>query len=152
MVSKAREKECKAALLEFIKPGEIIYTKLDHVSRSGMYRVISLYVIQDNQPQWITRLAADLLEGYDERHQGAKAHGCGMDIGFHLVNTLGYILFPDGFGCIGEKCPSNDHNNGDRNYTPNVNEGITSDKDGNQKEINTHWHTSGGYALKHKWL
>jgi hypothetical protein len=58
-----------------------------------MYRVISLYVIQDNQPKWITRLAADLLEGYDERHEGAKAHGCGMDMGFHLVYNLSSVLF-----------------------------------------------------------
>jgi hypothetical protein len=38
------------------------------------------------------------------------------------------VLWPDGWTCIGEKCPSNDHFNGDRNYEP-------------------HLHKSGAYAI-----
>ncbi len=112
-ISKKRRQECIDHLMKFLEPGDTIYTKLDHVSRSGMYRVIRLYVIKDNTPIWLTRPIADLLEGYDERHDGAKAHGCGMDLGFHLVHNLGYVLFPNGFGCIGKNCPSNDHFYGD---------------------------------------
>lgn len=121
-----------------LTPGEVIYTKLCHVSRSGMYRVIDLYIIRDNVPLRISYSVGTLLEGYDRKHEGAKASGCGMDMGFHLVHNLGYTLFPDGFECTGRdshpnRCPSNDHSNGDRNYAH-------------------HHHQEGGYAFIQKWL
>jgi hypothetical protein len=125
--------QVKNRLREMVKPGDTVYTKLDHVSRSGMYRVITLYVMIDNEPNNINWSASQLLEGYDTRHEGCKASGCGMDMGFHLVYNLSYSLFGDGFMCLGEKCPSNDHSNGDRDYSP-------------------HMHHSGGYALKHRWM
>lgn len=123
----------KTELRGMLKAGDTIYTKLAHVSRSGMYRAIDLYVMRDNQPARITWSAAQLLEGYDNRHEAAKASGCGMDMGFHLVHNLGYSLFPDGFTCTGKRCCSNDHTNGDRNYRK-------------------HHHSSGGYAFRHRWL
>lgn len=152
-VSKQRKQECIERLRELIKPGDVIYTKLTHVSRSGMYRVINLYVMKDNEPIWISRYVADLLEGWDDRHEGCRASGCGMDMGYHLVHNLGYTLFPDGFGCIGKGCPSNDHCNGDRDYTPHMEDKDRMGADGNlctcHKE---HWHKSGAYAVKHRWL
>jgi len=42
-------------------------------------------------------------------------------------------LFSGGFTCPGKDCPSNDHSNGDRDYTP-------------------HMHTDPGYALRQRWL
>jgi len=132
-ISKQRQKECIDHLKEILSPGDTVFTNLKHVSRSGMYRVINLMVIKNNEPRNIDHLAADLLEGYDSRHYGCKASGCGMDMGFALVYDLSHQLFKDGFTCIGEKCPSNDHSNGDRNYKP-------------------HHHESGGYCLRHKWL
>jgi hypothetical protein len=130
-----RQEECKARLLEFIQPGDTIYTKLNHVSRSGMYRVISLYVMKDNRPRRIDDLACDLLEGYDYRHNGCKASGCGMDMGFHLVYNLSYQLFPDGVPCTGPGCNSNDHSN--RPWPS---------RDG------TMHHRDGGSALNQSWL
>jgi len=133
--SKARKEECRARLLSLIRPGDTVYTTLKHVSRSGMMRVIDLHIIKDNEPLWIGRTVADLLEdSYDYRKQGIRVGGCGMDMGFSIVYNLSHVLFPDGFGCIGERCPSNDHCNGDRDYT----EG--------------HKHSSGGYALRHRWM
>lgn len=137
--TKAQKELCLKNLQEWIKPGDTVYTVLKHTSRSGMYRVIDLFIMQNNQPFRITGWAAALLEGYDNRHEGAKAHGCGMDMGFHLVYNLSYTLFPNGFECVGRdkdgysRCPSNDHSNGDRDYTP-------------------HTHKSGGYAINHKWM
>jgi hypothetical protein len=32
-------------------------------------------------------------------------------MGFALVYALGRKLYPDGFDCAGERCPSNDHSN-----------------------------------------
>jgi hypothetical protein len=140
---KAKEQERQEAIRrlkdEFkLVPGDTIYTNLVHKSKSGMYRVIDLFVIRDNVPLRISYSAGVLLEGYDKKHEGCKASGCGMDMGFHLVHNLGYALFPDGFECTGknshpDRCPSNDHSNGDRDYSP-------------------HHHSSGGYAFVHRWL
>ena len=116
-----------------IKPGDTVYTKLVHVSRSGMYRVIDLYIIKDNEPYRISWSASKLLEGYDERHEGCKAGGCGMDMGFALVHNLSYALHRD-YECIGDGCPSNDH--------------VNDWKSPRGKDV---MH-SNGYALKHRWL
>lgn len=133
-------------LRELLSPGDMIYTKLVHVSRSGMYRVIDCYVIRSNEPRRISWSVAQLTEGYDRRHEGVKASGCGMDMGFHVVYSLSRTLFPLGFGCIGERCPSNDHTNGDHDYTPNTK---AEDENGH---FDSHWHKDGGYALRQCWL
>jgi len=70
------------------------------------------------------------LGAFDRKNDGVKVQGCGMDMGFHLAYNLAWTLYPDGFDCIGEHCPSNDHSN---------------------REHNTH-HKDGGYALLHRWL
>jgi hypothetical protein len=135
-ISKARLTECKEALLQYVKPGDTIYCNLKHVSKSGMYRVIDLFVIADNQPLRLSGYAADLLEGYDNRHDGCKAHGVGMDMGYHLVAQLSYILYPDGFACTGDKCPSNEHSNPP--YPPRDKYDI--------------YHKTAGYSFHCRWM
>ena len=83
-------------LLKHLKPGATVYTLLRHTSKSGQNRVIELYAILDNTPYVISGYAADFLEGYDRKYRGCKAHGCGMDMGFHLVEKLSYKLFGNG--------------------------------------------------------
>ena len=83
-------------LKSLLKPGEPIYTILRHCSRSGMYRVVSLYMIRKNEPYCLD-FAAELLFGYDRKHQGCKVRGYGMNMGFKLVYDLGRILYPKGF-------------------------------------------------------
>lgn len=130
---QTREAECKAILNDIIKPGDTIYCNLRHVSRSGMFRAISLHIKTEDGIRDISYPAAPLLEGYSEKHRACKASGCGMDMGFHLVHNLSYALHGNGFECIGKGCPSNDHSNGDRDYTPHI-------------------HKSGGYSLRHEWI
>lgn len=150
--TKTERREAIKHLRASVKPGDTLYTDLQHVSRSGMLRVIQVIQIEDNEPQYIGwRVAAALDMPYDDRRRGVRIGGCGMDMGFAIINHLGYALFPDGFGCIGDGCPSNDHSNGDRDYRPHC--------DGNHTELcvgcgsgHTHWHTSGAYALRHRWL
>lgn len=133
--TKEQVERSRAYLLDTlkIKPGDTVYTKVNHVSRSGMSRNIEAYVMRDNEPVNISTSAATLLESPIAKDGGVKMGGCGMDMGFALVYDLAYRLFLDGFVCIGEKCPSNDHSNGDRDYSP-------------------HMHTEGGYALKQRWM
>lgn len=131
------EREYREKLREILKPGDTVYTVLRHVSPSGMTRWIDAYSFEDDQAsnkRWLSYWIAKAgIESFDSRRDSIKAVGCGMDMGFHIVNSLGYALFPDGFECVGERCPSNDHSNGDRDYSP-------------------HHHSAGGYALRHEWI
>ena len=129
-----QQQEAIERLRREVKAGDTLYTKVTHVSRSGMSRSIEVFLIQDSKPWNISYLIARALEdSVNQKHGGIKVTGCGMDMGFQIVYNLSYFLFQKGFDCTGQKCPSNDHSNGDRNY---------------QK----HNHKDGGYALKQQWL
>lgn len=142
MPTKLQVQEQGAArdeLREILKPGDTVYTTLEHVSRSGMMRVVNLRVFRDDAPLRLTWSACKATGyKYNTRHEGMELGGCGMDMGFAAVYALSSALFPDGFDCIGEaaRCPSNDHSNdrGTRDYSP------------------TRHHASGGYALLQRWL
>ena len=145
--TKADQQEAKERLYKLLEPGDTIYTTLKHVSRSGMYRVIGMHVIKNNEPLQIAGIASDLLEGWDDRHYGAKASGCGMDMGFHLVYSLSRHLWPYGVPCTFDKCNSNDHRNGDQ--PP---EGSCTGEGCTNLECKPWVHPDGGYALRHRWM
>jgi hypothetical protein len=190
-LSKAAQAERAEAidkLREWIKPGDTVHTVLDRVSASGMSRVIRVVLLKcgkdgvpmDLHPNYLVGKALGLRHG--KRHgremDGLVMGGCGMDMGFALVYDLSHTLYPAGFGCIGKGCPSNDHSNGDRDYTPHDDgtprpEGCTCltslpgapqppcpvCKEAGYYSAPTptgaphrHYHSSGGYALRHRWL
>jgi hypothetical protein len=96
--SKAEVEDAKTQLRGILKPGDTIYCYVSHVSRSGMSRVIVPLVIQhDLNPAIRVRhigwLVCKALEWGSDGDQGVKVQGCGMDMGFHLVETLGAVLF-----------------------------------------------------------
>ncbi len=164
--AQARE-EAIANLRSMLPPGSTVYTILRHVSRSGMMRRVSLSAIIDGLPHDLDGRAA-LACGWtwDRDNGGIRVSGCGMDMGFHLVSTLSRVLYPDGFGCIGERCMSNDHSNGDRDYRPHSCNADRSESgnvysshhkhDGapvrSGKYGVCHWHSAGDYALRHRWI
>lgn len=103
-------------------PGDRVYTKIVHVSRSGMYRVLDLYIIRDGVPLRITRTVAEAIGArYDRGWEGLGLSGCGMDMGSQAVYLLGFALWPNG-----TPVP-----HGIRNGEPD---------------------SDGGYALKQSWL
>ena len=126
------------ALREYFKPGDMVYTIMRHCSKSGMMRAISPLAVCEMNSRSGTRMAPYDTSYLVARVIGSRVHdaggvvvtGAGMDMGYHLVYTMSRFLYPDGFDCIGEHCPSNDHNN---------------------REDNAH-HRDGGYALRHTWL
>ena len=131
---KALAEEVKK-LRELLKPGDTVYTVLRHVSRSGMTRVIDLYVFKDNEPLRLSWSAAEVLGwGYDTKYEGVKVGGCGMDMGFHLVYSLSSALYRGvGYDCLGDRCPAADHVNiRDKSQIPK-----------------RHY---DGYALRQRWL
>ena len=126
-----------------IKTGETVYTVLRHVSSSGMFRIIDAFVMRNGRPVHVFAAASDsqrrkLQDGkkfykYDRDKQGFRMSGAGMDMGFELVYSMGRCIIPK-FMCTRKPtCPSNDHSNGDMNYSP-------------------HTHSDSGYALKQRWL
>lgn len=145
-------------LREIFKPGDKVHCVLRHVSRSGMRRVIELVKIDaEGDPRYWGRLVAEACGyRYDREREGIVVNGCGMDMGFALVYDLGRTLWPEGYGCTGEGCLSNDHSNGNRDYTPHVSceYGCHPDRCVHPDLPNqhTHWHRDGGYALKAVWL
>lgn len=73
-----------------------VYCVLRDVSRSGMSRRISFFVIRDNRPRCIDYAVSILGAGGARRHpnkDGVVVHGCGMDMGFHVVYALAAALY-----------------------------------------------------------
>ncbi len=108
-----------------------IYTKVNHVARSGMMRAISSYIIVDNKPVCID-WEIERLTSYkqNKNHDGLTVHGCGMDMGFSLVYNLSSILYPKGF-----KSSERNRFNGMEPTDPGY-----------------EWDNDGGYRLNQKWL
>lgn len=121
-ITTAQRDGARNELRAMLKPGDTVYTRLGHCSRSGMMRVIDVLVIRDNEPRRITWLVCQATgTTYNEKHEGARMDGCGMDMGFALVYELGRTLWPEG----------TPEPHGRRNGRPD---------------------SDGGYALKHRWL
>ena len=120
--TKRERAEAIADLRKMLTPGDVVYTRLNHVSASGMTRWLDLFVIRDNEPLRLTWSAAAATDHrYCDRRESLKIEGCGMDMGFSAVYSLGRALWPDG----------TDTPHGTRNGEPD---------------------TDGGYALKQRWL
>lgn len=171
-MTKAKQTERTEAierLREWLKPGDTVYTILRHVSRSGLSRTIDCVGVEPStEPSidargvrvWAYGWAVAKALGYrfDRDLEGVKVGGCGMDMGFHLVYSLSATLFPNGFGCVGAGCPSSDHSNGDRDYTPHHDCSKCMDgdahvvHDGAGDAGKGHWHFDGGHALRQRWL
>ena len=104
MTQKDRERaEAIQRLQEWFPKGSTVYTILRHVSRSGMQRTIGVVAILDKgtdgyqdirHPNYATSKAL----GYtlDKQRDGVKVNGAGMDMGFHLVDSLSHALYGDG--------------------------------------------------------
>jgi len=138
----AREK-----LRALIKPGDTVYTILDHVSASGMSRAIRVVLpivgedgaVDHLHPNWLVGKALGLRhwKRHGREQDALVMGGCGMDMGFALVYDLSYALYGEGYPCLGKgRCPSSiHHNSGD-------------DRDRYGSDV-TH---TDGYALRHRWL
>lgn len=136
---KAKQAEHREELLGMLKPGDTLFTVIKSVSRSGMFRRMDVYRLVDNDRVWLTGCVASVIEArYStddwRKEAGMGLSGCGMDMGFEAIYRLSSALYPNGFDCVGERCPSNDHSNGDRDYKSN------------------HHHRDGGYAINQRWL
>jgi hypothetical protein len=136
-------------LRELFPVGSTVNTQLLHVSRSGMLRSIAVLVPGKNGAvRDVSYLVAEATGSKIHKPTGGVAMGgCGMDMGFALVYSLGRSLYPDGQPCTGSdgysddgpRCTSNDHVNerGDV-YRAGFRKGRV--------------HSDSGYALNHRWV
>jgi hypothetical protein len=96
--SEFEQADAVVRLKGWIKPGDTLHTQIKTVSRSGMSRVIQVIKIGcDNGKPSLDYLGYTIAQAmewkYDREREGVKVGGCGMDMGFHLVHTLGYVLY-----------------------------------------------------------
>jgi hypothetical protein len=94
-ITKAERAEAIASLRALLSDGSTVFTVLRHVSASGRSRRISLVVIlptTDGSPdiRHLSYSAARALGWHyvSGWHDAIRVGGCGMDMGFHLVDSL----------------------------------------------------------------
>jgi len=94
MTRAPEEKSWALEILEELPRETTLYTIIRHVSRSGMSRVIDVFVYRsgDLQRLW----APELGRRIDRDHGGYVSRGCGMDMAFELVYSLGMLAHGDG--------------------------------------------------------
>ena len=127
--TKAEQAEAIERLREYVRPGTRVYTILRHVSKSGMTRVVDCKVaMPDSSIAHIGYNVAQAM-GYtwDDKREGMRVGGCGMDMGSHVVYGLGVVLF----GC-GKDTQALDYHTGRNGASEAEND--------------------GGYLLEHSWL
>jgi len=73
---------------------DTIYTIIRHVSPSGMTREISLRMIDAGRIISLDWLVAQATGKKVGKHNGLVVKGCGMDMGFHLVDQINHLFSP----------------------------------------------------------
>ena len=90
--------DLKETMKEWIKEGDTVFTICRQVSRSGMYRHISVIVKSGedllNQSYNIAKL---LGYTYKDKTNSVGVSGGNMDMGFALVYNLSHELYGDGY-------------------------------------------------------
>ena len=94
-------KEAITTLLRLVKPNDVIYTDIKSVSASGMSRQIAFYIAYTNRQgqariKEITYYVAKALDHKIGSKSGLIVGGCGMDMAFSVVYSLGRTLWPNG--------------------------------------------------------
>lgn len=120
-----RAEAIKALRAAGVKPGAKVYTKLDHVSRSGMMRRVSVYLVKRGEIRNVTALVSTAT-GLRWREGSLVIGGCGTDVGFETVYHLGRAMFPKG---------------GSLKHSPRA---------WQEREVGRE--TDGGYLLRQSWL
>jgi hypothetical protein len=89
----------RARLLQILAPGATVVTIVRHVSKSGMSRAIDAYTYVTDETTgrvsllWLSPLVAKATGlKFSDTHEALWVSGCGMDMGYHVVNCLSRAL------------------------------------------------------------
>ena len=84
-------------LHSYLKPGSNVFSVWRHTSASGMTHCFDFYAIIDNEPIRLTYLMCVACGfRYDTKRNALKTQGCGMDMAFDAVYSLGMAMWPQG--------------------------------------------------------
>ena len=79
---------------EMLKNSKYVYTILRHCSKSGMKRIISVYIIINSEHYSLDfNIEQLLIAKRDKDGKGLIVKGVGMDMGFYLVDKMFRKLF-----------------------------------------------------------
>lgn len=153
MTTKESRTNAIAYLKTILKPGDAITCTVMHVSASGMSRSIMLQTpakqgdgtLRIHDISW--RVAHAIGARFDSKHGGVVMRGCGMNMCFGAVYILGRVLFPDGFGIIGER-------DGKRKRPTTAKQAARMVRDGwrfrGRNGDASGWDNDGGFALDYR--
>lgn len=108
-LAAAEKAEAIAKLREWFPKGSTVYTNVEHVSRSGMLRHISVWgygrddagkiaMDANGEPYCVhPNYSVALALGWSMARDSVKVSGCGMDMCFHLVYNLSHVIHGDGY-------------------------------------------------------
>ena len=95
--SKEEVQNATEMLKKCAPKGSTVHCVLRGVSRSGMQRRIDFYAIDTSDKkrprlQYLSGWMAVVM-GMTRQDRGLKVNGCGMDMGFHMVECLAAALY-----------------------------------------------------------
>ena len=95
-MTKAIKEEAIQELSNILKdiPTDTIYTVIRHVSASGMQREISVKMIDAGRIIHLDYLVSTATGKKLGKHGGIVMKGCGMDMGFALVDGINHMFSP----------------------------------------------------------
>jgi hypothetical protein len=95
-MTKAIQLEAAQELNNILKdiPTDTIYTVIRHVSASGMQREISIKMIDAGRIIHLDYLVSTATGRKIGKHGGIVMKGCGMDMGFALVDGINHLFSP----------------------------------------------------------
>jgi hypothetical protein len=100
-ITQAQKIEAIAQLKKHIEPSTEIVVIMHSVSRSGMQRKLSAYVVgEDKRLVWLNGYIATAGIASLDKNQKIIANGCGMDMLFDLAHSVKCALF--GFEVAGK--------------------------------------------------
>lgn len=161
--ANALKEEYLKDLHNLLTPGSTVYCSLRHVSASGMLRRISFYCLDRSDPEGVTlrnisfqvAKVLDMKLSDKDATWSIQVKGCGMDMGYHVVYSLGCVMFPEGFGVLGSITPKG----GEKSYPvrpATIEEARKMKVAGaifyGRNGDDSGWDDDGGFALKHSWL
>src|SRR5690554_4179642 len=96
-MKKELQNEAIENLKKMLSPGDTVYHTVKNVARSGMSCTISFFIVRDGEIENIDWEVSNALQRRLKSGVGVHVQGCGMDMGFETVYSIGRKLFPDGF-------------------------------------------------------
>ena len=95
-ISNERRLELLTLLKPFFKKKSTAYCSLKRCSSSGNYRHIQILATKKNRIYNLSYYVAELCGFKWEKNTSAVGvSGGNMDMGFHIVNTMSYYLYPN---------------------------------------------------------